>query len=165
MIATRSIELRPETEEDIPFLRQVYAGTREEEMALVPWTPEQKQAFLEMQFRAQYSDYHGRHPDASFDIIVSDGVPAGRLCVHRRADEIRVIDIALLPGHRNQGIGSHLWAELIRESHACGKPLTIHVERNNRALSLYQRLGFRPAGGTGIHLLMQRPAVSDTHTS
>ena len=43
------------------------------------------------------------------------------------------------------------------EAHAEGKPVSIYVERNNPALSLYDRLGFRSTGGTEVYLRMEAP--------
>jgi ribosomal protein S18 acetylase RimI-like enzyme len=159
---TESITLRPITVDDEAFLYQVYASTRQEEMALVPWNEAQKAAFLSMQFRAQRQDYQTNYPDAAFQVILRDGVPAGRLYVDRREREIAVIDISLLPEHRGAGIGSRLLRELLAEASRLGQPVTIHVEKFNPALRLYQRLGFSPIADTGIYLQMERlpePAV------
>lgn len=154
-----SIHLRTATADDLAFLARVYASTREEELRPVPWSDEQKLAFLQMQFEAQHGEYHSRYPDASFDVIELDGTPAGRLYVHRREREIRIVDISLLPEHRAKGAGTSLLENLIRESETAGKPLTIHVETLNPAMRLYQKLGFRPIGETGVYLLMERPVT------
>lgn len=154
-----SIHLRPATADDLAFLARVYASTREEELRPVPWSDEQKLAFLQMQFEAQHAEYHSRYPDASFNVIELDGTPAGRLYVHRREREIRIVDISLLPEHRAKGAGTSLLENLIRESETAGKPLTIHVETLNPAMRLYQKLGFRPIGETGVYLLMERPVT------
>lgn len=159
MTASPSIHLRAATGDDLGFLARVYAGTREDELRPVPWSDEQKLAFLRMQFDAQHAEYHGRYPDASFDVIEIDGAPAGRLYVHRREREIRIVDISLLPEHRGNGAGTSLLENLIRESESAGKPLTIHVETLNPAMRLYQKLGFRPVGETGVYLLMERPVT------
>lgn len=162
MTAAPPITLRPITDGDLPLLERIYASTRTEELAVVPWTDAQKSEFLNMQFRAQHAEYTSRYPDASFRIIEADGTPVGRLYVHLRTEEIRIIDISLLPEHRGHGIGSFLLECLIRESESCGKPLAIHVERQNPALHLYQRLGFTPIGETGVYLLMRRPVSANT---
>jgi ribosomal protein S18 acetylase RimI-like enzyme len=152
-----TISLRPIAAEDQPFLYQVYASTRQDELAPVPWTDEQKEAFLRMQFAAQHSHYQQHYADASFDVILWDDRPAGRLYVERRDRELRIVDIALLPAYRNRGIGSRLLNELIAEANAAGKPVSIHVEHNNPALRLYQRLGFQQRDTHGVYLLMERP--------
>jgi GNAT superfamily N-acetyltransferase len=149
------ITLRPAREDDEAFLRRVYAGTREEELALVPWDDAQKRAFLDMQFNAQHRFYHDQFPEAAFQVILLHGEPVGRLYVDRRAGEIHVIDIALVPGRRNAGIGGALLRSLLAEAAEACKPVRIHVERFNRAMSLYLRLGFTPIEDQGVYFLME----------
>jgi ribosomal protein S18 acetylase RimI-like enzyme len=135
----------------------VYASTRAEELAVAPWDDAQKDAFLRSQFEAQDAWYREHYADASFDVIVVDGEPAGRLYVHRGDREIRIVDIALLPEHRGIGIGTTLLRDLLAEADAAGKRVTIHVERFNPARRLYERLGFSIAEDRGIYLFLERP--------
>jgi ribosomal protein S18 acetylase RimI-like enzyme len=155
-----SVSLRPIAPEDMEFLLRVYGSTRQEEMALVDWSEEQKDAFLRMQFEAQHTFYQANYVGAEFLVVLDDGVPAGRLYLHRRADEIRLVDIALLPEHRGRGIGTSLLEDLFAEAGAAGKAVRIHVERfNEGALRLYQRLGFRQIADKGVYYLLEwRPA-------
>lgn len=155
-----SLSLRPIEPEDMPFLLRLYRSTREEELAMVvDWTDEQKDWFILMQFNAQHTWYQEHYVGASFDVILMDGVPAGRLYVHRREKEIRLVDISFLPEFRNRGLGTSLLRDLLAESEAVGKPLTIHVEKYNPAMRLYQRLGFHRIDETGPYDLMEwRPA-------
>jgi ribosomal protein S18 acetylase RimI-like enzyme len=155
--ATKTIVLRPAAPADEPFLWEVYASTREDELALTDWDDAQKRAFVDMQFGAQHLDYHQNYPDASFQVIVVDGQAAGRLYVHRRLDEIHIIDIALLKSFRRQGIGTRLLRELHAEASAVGLPLRIHVERFNPALNLYVQLGFRVVEDQGVYLYLEWP--------
>jgi ribosomal protein S18 acetylase RimI-like enzyme len=124
----------------------------------VPWDDSQKDAFLRAQFDAQDAWWREHYADASFDIVLVDGEPAGRLYVHRGPSEFRIVDIALLPEHRGSGIGTSLLEELASEADAAGRSLTIHVERMNPALRLYERLGFRLAEDKGVYLFLERPA-------
>jgi ribosomal protein S18 acetylase RimI-like enzyme len=149
------VTLRPVQDGDKPFLLRVYAGTRAEELAPVPWTPEQKAAFVAQQFVAQTSHYAQHYRGMSADVILLDGVPAGRLLVARWPEEIRIVDISILPEHRGRGAGSTLLRRLLDEATVAGKRLSIHVERENRALSLYERLGFRRVGEHGLRLRME----------
>jgi ribosomal protein S18 acetylase RimI-like enzyme len=137
----------------------VYASTRAEELAVVPWDDAQKDAFLRAQFDAQDAWWHENYAEASFDVIVVDGEPAGRLYVHRGPSEIRIVDIALLPEHRGDGVGTRLLEDLLAEGDASGKSVTIHVERMNPALRLYERLGFTLAEDKGVYLFLERPAT------
>lgn len=148
--------LRPARPEDREHLLAVYASTRAEELAPVPWTEEQKSAFVKMQFDAQDAHYREHYQGATYEVIEVDGVPAGRLYLHRTPKEIRLVDIALLPPFRSKGIGTRLLAELIAEAKKRGIPLTIHVEMFNPARRLYERLGFTPVEEHGVHVLMER---------
>lgn len=154
-----SIALRPATDDDRELLFDVYASTRADELAPVPWTAEQKRAFLRQQFDAQDRWWRLQYPDCSFQVIEIDGRAAGRLYVDRREREIRLVDIALLPELRRRGVGTRLIGELQREAEASGRTLTIHVERFNPARALYDRLGFHEIGEAGevYRLLEWRP--------
>lgn len=147
-----ALQLRPIADTDRAFLLRVYASTREAELAQVPWTHEQKAVFLHSQFDAQHRHYQQHYTDAQFSVVLVDREPAGRLYVQRGEQEIRLIDIALLPAHRGAGVGSSLLHALIEEARAGGKTLSLHVERDNRALGLYQRLGFQQIADTGVYL-------------
>ena len=139
----------------MPFLFELYASTREEELSRVAWTPEQKSHFLEMQFRTQHAAYLSNYESANFDVIQFNGQPVGRLYVHRRDDEIRIVDIAIKPAFRRLGIGSELIRNLQIEAGSREVPLRIHVEQNNPAKRLYDRLGFCKIGSTGVYDLME----------
>ena len=150
-----ALSLRTARPEDEGFLREVYASTRQEELALVNWTAAEKAAFVEMQFRAQDQFYRSQFQAAALQVIECAGAPIGRLYVDRREDEIRVLDIALLPENRGQGIGRYLMRQILAEADGTGRVVRIHVERHNPALHLYERLGFRTTADEGVYLLME----------
>jgi len=150
-----AITLRSVSSADEAFLREVYSSTRTEELAQVPWDHEQKAAFLRMQFEAQDRYYHEVYPNGAFDVILIEGEPAGRLYVNRGPDEVRIIDIAMLPSYRNRRIGTHLIGALQAEAALARKPLRIHVERFNPAMRLYERLGFQPIADRGVYLFLE----------
>lgn len=156
-----SVTLRSVRIEDDSFLRELYAGTRERELSVVPWPEEQKAAFLQMQFDAQDSYYRTQYPDAKFDIIEIDGVPAGRLYVCAGDGELRVIDVSLLPRYQNRGIGTSLMRSILRTAAEIGRVVTIHVEVDSAARHLYERLGFAPVEQRGVYLLMRWAPVAD----
>jgi GNAT superfamily N-acetyltransferase len=152
-----TVTLRPITPDDLPFLYRVYASTREEELALVDWEPAQKEAFVRMQFTAQHRFYQEQFPAASYQVVLTGDQPVGRLYLDRRAEEICIVDIALLPEARNGGIGTGLLKDVLAEADRAGKPVRIHVEQFNPAQRLYLRLGFQKIGETGVYFLMERP--------
>lgn len=149
-----AISLRAATGDDRAFLLAVYTGTRLEELAATDWSDAQKAEFCEMQFEAQDAHYHTHYPAAERSLVLADGIPAGRLYVDRWPREIRIMDIALLPEFRGQGIGTEILTRLQDEARTSEKPLSIHVERFNPALSLYARLGFTLAEDKGVYLLL-----------
>jgi ribosomal protein S18 acetylase RimI-like enzyme len=151
------VVLRPAGDGDRAFLAEVYASTRADELAMLPWSDEQKAAFLAHQFEAQDTHYRAHYDGAAFDVIEVDGERAGRLYVHRGAREIRIVDIALAPAFRGRGLGTGLLRALIAEADSGGRTLSIHVEMKNRARRLYERLGFRAVGEHGPYVRMERP--------
>jgi len=155
MTSQRKITLRPVTGADDEFLVSVYAGTRAEELARVPWTAEQKDAFVRMQFAAQKQHYAKEYPQARHEIIAVDGAPVGRLYLDRGEEEFYILDISVLPQHRNAGTGSFLLRQIMDEAAEAGKPASIYVESYNPSLRLFQRLGFHKAGESGFQFLMK----------
>jgi len=150
-----TITFRPETPEDYAFMERLYASTREEELRPVPWPEEQKAEFLAQQFAAQCAHYHEHYRDAVYSIILEHGQPIGRLYLNHLPDDVRIMDIALIADARGRGIGGMLVQELLDDAGAQGKSVSIHVEMNNPALRLYERLGFRQIDSYGLYLLME----------
>ena len=154
------ISLRAVTPADEPFLREVYASTRAAEMALVPWTDEQKAAFLKFQFDAQDSYYRTQFPTTEFQIILKDDAPVGRLYVLREEDGIRILDITIMPDSRSQGIGTSIVGALLEEATTNKKVVTIWVESFNPSQTLFRRLGFSMAQEDGVNQLMEFRVVA-----
>ena len=153
--APLGIAYRPATDEDLGFLALAYASTRLEEVAQTGWPPEAQQQFLAHQFDAQHRHYRQHYPSAEWLVIERAGAAIGRLYLEEWADQIRLIDIALLPDHRGGGVGGAILSDLMAMAAAAGKPLTIHVEKNNPAMRLYRRLGFTAIDEHGIYDLME----------
>lgn len=150
-----TIALEPVRPADDPFLLAVYASGRAQEMAMVPWDEAQKAAFLQMQFEAQRQHYIAHYPTAEHLIVQYGGQPVGRLWVDRHADRIHVLDLTILPEHRNRGIGSTVLRSLRAEAAVSKLPLTIHVESFNPSRRLFERLGFAEKSESGFHVLME----------
>lgn len=150
--------LRPEADEDLPFLAALYASTRIDEVAATAWTDAQKAAFLDMQFQAQRAHYRRFYPEADWLVVEHAGVAIGRLYMERWPTQHRVIDIAFLSRYCGRGFGTALLNDLIDEAAAVGKAVSIHVEKHNPARRLYHRLGFVVVEDKGVYDLMARPA-------
>ena len=154
------VTFRPIRDDDRDFLAHLYATTREDEMKVVPWSDEQKRQFLAMQFHAQTVYYADNFAADEFFILEHEGTPIGRLYLDRQPDDICIVDIALLPEVRGNGLGTILVQEVLDDAARGGVTVTIHVEHFNPAMHLYQRLGFQHVDTNGVYHLMrwQAPA-------
>lgn len=151
-----TISLRLHQKSDLPFMQALYASTRESELAAINISAQEKQNFINQQFGAQYLHYSEHYSTDAFNIIEYKGEPIGRLFVDYWSKEIRVVDIALLPDYCNKGLGSYLFKQLFEQAKMSGRTVTIHVEHNNPAKKLYERLGFMMKTKTNdIYLLME----------
>lgn len=137
------LTLRRVTSDDDAFLLSIYDSTRAEELNQVQWEEGQRETFLKWQFEMQRREYDTRFPDAEYDVILIDGEPAGRIWIARTAEEIRLLDIAILTAFQNRGAGTILLRKLIDEAKVTGKRLRHMVfVLNNNAHRFYERLGF-----------------------
>lgn len=168
MTSTNTWALRCATPEDRDLLLRVYASTRAEEMARTGWDESTCSGFVAMQFEAQDRHYRAHFPNAQCSVIefAASGkrVPVGRLWIDRRAGSIHVLDIALLPDFRGQGLGTACLRRLTAEAAARQVPLTVKVEFFNPARRWYERLGFVPQSEHGMHVQMSwsAPGTVDT---
>src|SRR5215217_7780322 len=151
-----TVELRPVSDNDDQFLLGVYASTREDELAQAEWVEGQKDIFLRWQFDLQRREYESRFPDAAYDVIVVDDQRAGRIWVGSDDEQIRLLDIALLPQFQNRGVGTALLRRLIQEAARQDKVLRHMVfVLNNNAERFYERLGFKRIEDLGAYKHME----------
>jgi GNAT superfamily N-acetyltransferase len=137
------VTLRKVTREDDPFLLLVYGSTRADELGQVEWAEGQKEMFVRWQFDLQRREYDARFPDARYEVVLVDGLPAGRIWVGEDTEQIRLLDIGLIPEFQKRGVGTLLLRRLIEEAGKAGKPLRHMVfVLNNNAHRFYERLGF-----------------------
>ena len=156
------VSLRPVTDADQEFLVGVYAGTRADELAQTNWDDSQKDAFIRWQYQMQKQEYETRYPNARYDVILVDGVPAGRMWVGSDDAQIRLLDIAVIPEFQNRGVGSYLLRQLIDEATHENKPLRHMVfVLNQDAFRFYERLGFKTIEDVGGYLHMEFLAADE----
>src|SRR5437773_9178722 len=151
----RLVTFRPAASDDELFLHGVYGSTRQEELALTNWDDAQRDAFVKIQFDAQQSHYRQYYPEGEHLIILVEGNQIGRLYIANLKEEITILDITLLPQHRNSGIGTPIIRELMAEAALIGKPLRIYVESFSPSLQLFERLGFVKLSESGYNYLME----------
>ncbi len=147
--------LRSAEEGDHVFLYQLYASTRADELAAWGWAEAQREAFLQLQFRAQQLHYLSQMPQAVHQVVCLDDQPVGRLILATDTKAIHIADIALLPEYRNRGIGAALIGDIIATAAQTGRIVSLQVAANNPAQHLYERLGFHIVAQTDLYYLME----------
>lgn len=148
--------LREEREADLPFLIDLYASTRADELAPVPWPEAQKRAFLEHQFALQREQYRQHYGGAEWLLIERGVAPIGRLYLRRGGEEVRLMDIALVASARGAGLGTRVTQRVLDWADALGLPVSLHVEPFNPAYRMYRRFGFAYVRSTGVYHFLQR---------
>ncbi len=150
-----SITTRSAQPEDQSFLIKLYKSSRGDDLRGLGWDENRISEFLEMQYTAQQNLYNGEDDEATDELILLGNEPIGRLMIQLRPHENRLIDLALLPDYRERGLGTHLIQRLQESARIERKPLRLQVIRFNRAVSLFERLGFVRTSETGSHFQME----------
>jgi len=162
LAAAPGVALRPATDGDAALEQAVYVEGRRAEMAVTGWPDAMVETFLADQFRLQTLHYTRHYASAERWIVEVGGVAAGRLILITAGDELRVVDIGLLPPFRGRGVGTALIAHAVGEAARRGLTrIGLHVEPGNPARRLYLRLGFVPRGLAGAYEKMERPVHPD----
>lgn len=152
--AAHGVTYRPMTDDDLPFVAELYASTRRAEIAATGWPSEMQEAFLRQQHEAQHSHYSRHFGDGEWLIVERAGTALGRLYLHDQPGRLHILDISLVPESRGMGIGGAILRDVLDQARTQGKGASIHVEKMNRARHLYERLGFKVAEDLGIYDLL-----------
>lgn len=155
-LAVRFRPVRFSSGGELEFLRKLYGSVREEELQQLGWPEEMLRSFLDQQFSVQHEHYLASYPDAQFELILApDGEPIGRRYLLASDGAIQLIDLSLLTEWRGRGIGTKVLRALLDKASSTGMVVRLHVEQNNRARWLYERLGFARVGETGPYYLLE----------
>jgi len=141
-LAACGIAVREATNSDDSFLRTLYRSIREPERAWVPWSDDEWGRFVDLQFQARSASYSHQFPELLRYILETDGNPRESIWIHETPQELRLVDLALLPEVRNQGIGTAALKDIQSDATKRSRPVVLHVYSDNPALRLYQRMGF-----------------------
>jgi ribosomal protein S18 acetylase RimI-like enzyme len=152
-----AIALRPAAENDRGFLLDLLADTLQDLLETLTLDAEKMKNFIHLQFCGREAAWNSQFPRAEDQIILlcESETPVGRLMVDRSGQEIRLVDIALISMVRGGGIGTRLIRSLQDEAARSARPLQLCVQRENPALRLYQKLGFREVGRTEVNVEME----------
>ncbi|MEY2416210.1 MAG: hypothetical protein QOH53_1544 [Ilumatobacteraceae bacterium] len=153
MTTTFAFALRPALPADADFEHLLYASTRDD---LRPLGPEVFDGLVGMHYRAQSMSIRLEHPQAERKIVMVQKAPVGRLIIDASGHHIEVIDVALLPEYRNCGLGTSVLNSVLAQADRLGRAIRLHVEKQSRAVRLFERLGFVMCGDVGMYLAMSR---------
>lgn len=151
-----AITLRPQRPDDSIFLYALFRSHAVDGLASAPLDDAAREALIRMQFLAQAAGYQAQHPDARFDIIQQGDAPIGRLVVDSSGDVAWIVDIALMPNHRGQGIGTALLTRMMAQMKVPPGPVRSMVMFNNvRSLRMMTRVGFVEVDDVFPHKVLQ----------
>jgi ribosomal protein S18 acetylase RimI-like enzyme len=157
-----TVSTRLEAEADEPFLRRLIIAEVAENLMASSWPETIRDNLLDVQYRARRNSIRANFPQAESLLVLLDGQNAGWLVVDgtegTQKDELRLVEILLLPDHRGKGVGSQLIRDLLLTAERAHLPLRLSVDvRNAAAIRLYERLGFRRIAGDEIRHFMEVP--------
>ena len=156
-----TVRLRPESPQDEPFIRRVVIETVASELGASAWPEPMRSHLLGIQYTARRASHRLNYPEAVRHVIQADGASAGWVVVATTTDEIRIVDIMILPEMRGRGIGTATLREILSIARGQGKPVLLNVNLTNHgAIRLYERLGFRRIRSDEVQLLMEASLVS-----
>lgn len=160
--ALPAVTLRPATPDDARFAADLYAATRDAELAPLGWPAAVRAAFLAQQHRARTLAYGAAYPGAEHVVVETGGRAVGRLVLDARPDHLRVVDLAVAPRAQGRGVATAVLQGVLARASAAGLPTRLTVRTDNaRARALYERLGFGVVGGDGMDLQLEAPATQE----
>ncbi|MFO7593325.1 MAG: GNAT family N-acetyltransferase [Pseudomonadota bacterium] len=146
---TEGLHIRPARDTDNPFIELLYRETRED-LLLLDAEADFVEELIEMQMKAQSIGYGTAFPNALYYIVEKQGERIGRVTVDFGANEVHVIDLALIRAARSRGYGAAVLKAVQMAAVKVMAPVSLSVDFNNlRAKQFYYRLGFRFEGVVG----------------
>lgn len=136
------LNIRPARESDRPFIESLYHSTRDD-LRMLDAEPDFIEALIEQQQEAQQQGYGEQFPNAFYLILEKQSDPIGRVVLDFAENEIRIIDIVLIPAARSMGYGSSILYALKHAAETVCTPLVLSVYKTNHAArKLYEQHGF-----------------------
>ena len=149
------LTLRPARTDDEEFLNRLFYSVYLEKLQLVALSAEEKKTLVELMYQSFTRHYNSVAPASDDRLVLLDNESIGRMILLHLREEIRLADLAILPQYRCRGIGSALIGQLQTESTMSKRPIRLQVARFDRALRLYQRLGFYKIDVAGPYLHLE----------
>jgi ribosomal protein S18 acetylase RimI-like enzyme len=159
-----AVYLRRADETDASFLFDLFRGHTSSRLRIGGLPEGVIEQLVMMQYRARTQSFRDRFPDACWSVIEAAGLPIGELIVTGEPDALYVVDIALDPSHRQQGIGCALMRTVMAAGAARGGVRAMVMTGNEASLRMFRRLGFSEIRHEdGVYLEMRWPPSADRH--
>jgi ribosomal protein S18 acetylase RimI-like enzyme len=150
-VITPTLSLRPVDTGDEALLLRIFAESHCAGFELLGLEPAALAGLVGMQFEARRAQYR-MYPGAAEYLICrgigtadTAAIPVGTCWLSDSAEQLRVLDIAVLTEHRRRGVARAVLTELCARASAAGKPVGLSVWHENApARELYRALGFVP---------------------
>jgi ribosomal protein S18 acetylase RimI-like enzyme len=154
MVHARRFKLRDARESDFSFAEALYLGTMEPLLSeLGDWDRDKFRKRIRGSFKASESQ-----------VITIDGRDIGFMQVIETDGDLNFAQLHLVDDYRGQGIGTEIFTDLVTRAERDGKTISLSVPRNNPAIALYKRLGFKISHDDGASIIdmihKPRPAGS-----
>lgn len=137
--------LQPTSSQDLEFLYDLHKSSQGQYIKNI-WGWDEDQQFR--MFKVHFSTDQQQ-------LITYQKRRVGVLQLQSSQTTIEIQRIQVLPAFQNKGIGTSILKRLIQRSEQEKKTLSLRAFPNNPAHRLYQRLGFREAKRTDLHIYMQ----------
>jgi ribosomal protein S18 acetylase RimI-like enzyme len=135
--------IRPARDSDKFFVEYLYHTTRDD-LQLIDAEPEFIESLIGQQQQAQTIGYGDQFPNAMYFIVEKQGERIGRIVLDFHDDEIRIVDIAMIPAARGLGYGTEILHALKQAAKSAGASLVLSVYKQNiTARRLYEQEGFQ----------------------
>ena len=142
-----TLQFRPLTAADIAIVWQMLVHAAHEDSL---------QSVQSQPNLARYAEDWGRPGDMGYVALRPQPIGAAWLRIWQGPDQgfgyvdetVPELAIAVLPEHRDQGIGTQLLQQLLSAAQPIFPAVSLSVRADNPAWALYQRLGFTPIAGS-----------------
>ncbi|HEX7762889.1 MAG TPA: GNAT family N-acetyltransferase [Cellvibrio sp.] len=136
------LSVRPSRASDTPFLEKLHHSLRQD-LQLIDAEQDMIESIIELQLKAQTQGYGDQFPNAMYFVIEKHNEPIGKATIDFGHNEVRLVDLALIPIARGKGLGAAVIQAFQKAAAMVAVPMTLSVLQSNiAAKNLYHKLGF-----------------------
>lgn len=140
------VTYEPVTDEDKEFFRRLNHRCYQDIVT---------RQFGEWDLEIQNRNFEQKWPTNSFLKIIVDGSVVGGVWVDEEAGYLQLREVQIDPDFQGRGYGTLAVKAVIARAGRAGKHVRLRVLHKNRAIRLYEKLGFRTTGSTETQFIME----------